>query len=231
MRDRSSEALRRGRATSTGGCRPTRPASCTTPRRATHAGEQIVEIGSFRGRSTIVLASGAPDGVAVVAIDPHAGNDRGPQEIDGLRRRGRRRPRGLHRQPGRRPVSPTGSATCARSATPRTRDVRRRRRRAVRRRRPPLRPGARRHPRLGRAGRARRHDADPRLVLVGRRHAGDRARAAVRSAGSATSAGRGRWPSTAPTSTAVAQPSSPTPRRQLAAAAVVRQEPRSSRCC
>lgn len=50
----------------------------------TTAGEQIVEIGSFRGRSTIVLASAAPDGVAVVAIDPHAGNDRGPQEIEGF---------------------------------------------------------------------------------------------------------------------------------------------------
>ena len=44
----------------------------------------IVEIGSFRGRSTIVLASAAPDGVQIVAIDPHAGNDRGPQEIDGF---------------------------------------------------------------------------------------------------------------------------------------------------
>jgi predicted O-methyltransferase YrrM len=50
----------------------------------TTAGEQIVEIGSFRGRSTIVLASATPDGVAVVAIDPHAGNDRGPQEIEGF---------------------------------------------------------------------------------------------------------------------------------------------------
>ena len=38
----------------------------------------VVEIGSFRGRSTIVLASAAD---AVVAIDPHAGSDRGPQEI------------------------------------------------------------------------------------------------------------------------------------------------------
>jgi predicted O-methyltransferase YrrM len=50
---------------------------------STRPGEQIVEIGSFRGRSTIVLAGAAPDGVEVVAIDPHAGNDRGPQEISG----------------------------------------------------------------------------------------------------------------------------------------------------
>ena len=46
-------------------------------------GDQIVEIGSFRGRSTVILASAAPIGVDVVAIDPHAGNDRGPQEISG----------------------------------------------------------------------------------------------------------------------------------------------------
>ncbi len=51
---------------------------------ACRAGEQIVEIGSFRGRSTIVLASAAVVGVGIVAIDPHAGNDRGPQEIDGF---------------------------------------------------------------------------------------------------------------------------------------------------
>lgn len=50
---------------------------------STRAGDQIVEIGSFQGRSTIVLAHGAPDEVSVVAIDPHAGNDRGPQEIEG----------------------------------------------------------------------------------------------------------------------------------------------------
>ena len=50
---------------------------------ACHSGDQIVEIGSFRGRSTIVLASVAAPGVSVVAIDPHAGNDRGPNELDG----------------------------------------------------------------------------------------------------------------------------------------------------
>jgi predicted O-methyltransferase YrrM len=47
------------------------------------AGGRIVEIGSFQGRSTIVLASAAPDAATVFAIDPHAGNDRGPQEIAG----------------------------------------------------------------------------------------------------------------------------------------------------
>jgi hypothetical protein len=44
-----------------------------------------VEIGSFRGRSTIVLARAAG---AVVAIDPHAGSDRGPQEIEADTARG-----------------------------------------------------------------------------------------------------------------------------------------------
>jgi Methyltransferase domain len=45
-------------------------------------GGRIVEIGSYRGRSAIVLANAA-SGAEVVAIDPHAGNDRGPQEIRG----------------------------------------------------------------------------------------------------------------------------------------------------
>lgn len=45
---------------------------------------RIVEIGSFRGRSMIVLAKAAPQGTELYAIDPHAGNDRGPQEIDGF---------------------------------------------------------------------------------------------------------------------------------------------------
>jgi predicted O-methyltransferase YrrM len=35
------------------------------------AGQAIVEIGSFRGRSTIALAYGAPDGVLVYSVDPH----------------------------------------------------------------------------------------------------------------------------------------------------------------
>ncbi|MEO6988118.1 MAG: class I SAM-dependent methyltransferase [Aquihabitans sp.] len=48
------------------------------------SGGTIVEIGSFRGRSMIVLASAVKPGIDLVAIDPHAGNDRGPQEIEGF---------------------------------------------------------------------------------------------------------------------------------------------------
>jgi predicted O-methyltransferase YrrM len=48
---------------------------------AVQPGGRIVEIGSFRGRSTIVLATARSDGVELVAIDPHGGGDRGPQEI------------------------------------------------------------------------------------------------------------------------------------------------------
>jgi predicted O-methyltransferase YrrM len=47
-------------------------------------GGRVVEIGSFRGRSMIAIGLSAPQGVEIVAIDPHAGNDRGPQEIDGF---------------------------------------------------------------------------------------------------------------------------------------------------
>jgi predicted O-methyltransferase YrrM len=43
----------------------------------------IVEIGSYRGRSTTILALAAAPGVTVIAIDPHAGNDRGPQQWHG----------------------------------------------------------------------------------------------------------------------------------------------------
>ena len=51
--------------------------------RGVRPGRTIVEIGSFRGRSMIVLASAAPEGAELVAIDPHAGNDRGPHEWEG----------------------------------------------------------------------------------------------------------------------------------------------------
>jgi hypothetical protein len=62
---------------------------------------RIVEIGSFRGRSTIVLRRAAAAGVEVVAIDPHGGGDRGPQEISPDAGRGEEdychaRPRAAH---------------------------------------------------------------------------------------------------------------------------------------
>jgi predicted O-methyltransferase YrrM len=56
--------------------------------RALGAGARIVEIGSFRGRSLIVLARSAAPGVEIVSIDPHAGGDRGPQEIEADQARG-----------------------------------------------------------------------------------------------------------------------------------------------
>lgn len=47
------------------------------------AGSSVVEIGSYQGKSTVVLGSAAAPGVTVHAIDPHAGNDRGPGEWHG----------------------------------------------------------------------------------------------------------------------------------------------------
>jgi hypothetical protein len=49
---------------------------------------EIVEIGSCQGRSTIVLGLGAGEGVRVIAIDPHAGNDRGPGQWETSRDQG-----------------------------------------------------------------------------------------------------------------------------------------------
>jgi predicted O-methyltransferase YrrM len=48
--------------------------------RALPVPSRIVEIGSFHGRSTTVLGLAARDGVEIVAIDPHVGSDRGPEE-------------------------------------------------------------------------------------------------------------------------------------------------------
>lgn len=48
----------------------------------------VVEIGSYRGRSTIVLASAAPPNATVVAIDPHGGNDRAPIVVHGTAEEG-----------------------------------------------------------------------------------------------------------------------------------------------
>ena len=46
-------------------------------------GDRIVEIGSYRGRSLSMLATAAAAEVEVIAIHPHAGNDRGPQQWEG----------------------------------------------------------------------------------------------------------------------------------------------------
>lgn len=51
---------------------------------------RIVEIGSYHGRSAIILSSAAKSGVDVYAIDPHGGNDRGPQQIEGAFEEGQR---------------------------------------------------------------------------------------------------------------------------------------------
>ena len=51
-------------------------------------GATVVEIGSFRGRSAVVIASALPPRAQLVAIDPHAGGDRGPQEIESESTRG-----------------------------------------------------------------------------------------------------------------------------------------------
>jgi predicted O-methyltransferase YrrM len=47
------------------------------------AGAVLVEIGSFRGRSAVVLSTAAGEGTTLYAIDPHAGNDRGDLRGEG----------------------------------------------------------------------------------------------------------------------------------------------------
>jgi predicted O-methyltransferase YrrM len=51
-------------------------------------GGRIVEVGSYHGRSTVVLAAAAPAAAEIVAIDPHAGNDRGPRQWTGTAQEG-----------------------------------------------------------------------------------------------------------------------------------------------
>jgi predicted O-methyltransferase YrrM len=63
---------------------------------AVPGGGTIVEIGSYRGRSAIVLARGATEGVRVIAIDPHAGNDRGPRQWESPSSEGEADSRALH---------------------------------------------------------------------------------------------------------------------------------------
>ena len=127
---------------------------------------RVVEIGSFRGRSAIVLAGA---GAEVVCIDPHAGSDRGPQEIAADADRGSADHEAFHANLARagvaervRHVRAFSDAALERGPRPG--------RRPLRRRRAPLRPGARRPRALGRARPPRRPDARARRVVVGRRH-------------------------------------------------------------
>jgi predicted O-methyltransferase YrrM len=56
--------------------------------RSVPPGGRIVEIGSYRGRSAIVMALAGGGSAELVAIDPHAGDDRGPQQIRGTSEEG-----------------------------------------------------------------------------------------------------------------------------------------------
>ena len=161
-------------------------------RRGAPAGA-VVEIGSFRGRSTVVLARAA----GVGRRDRPARRQR-PRAAGDRARRGarRRRPRGVPRQPGggrrRRPRPPRAQAV-RRGARGRRRPVVA----AVRRRRAPLRPGARRP----RATGARRVapggvDARARRVLLDRRDARAVRRLRGLARRGATPGAPGAWPST-----------------------------------
>jgi hypothetical protein len=136
----------------------------------TRAGERIVEIGSYHGRSAIVLASGAPEGVEVITIDPHGGNDRGPQQFEGEFEQGQR-PRDLRRQP--QPGRVLHRIRHIRKASQdATADVRPGRGRVHRRahRYNPARPTSCAGVRRWRPA----APAHPRLLQLGRRHAGHR---------------------------------------------------------
>ena len=69
------------RATSKDGSRGAQAQRLWDAAQAVREDGRIVEIGSFRGRSTIVLGTAAASSTTVIAIDPHGGGDRGPQEL------------------------------------------------------------------------------------------------------------------------------------------------------
>ena len=133
---------------------------------------QIVEIGSYQGRSAIVFGRAAADGVEVVAIDPHAGNDRGPQQIHGeadegqadhevflanlAAGRGGRDASATSACPPRRPTRPSTARSTSSTSTAPTATC------------PPGTTSG-----TGAPGcRDGRHAADPRLVQLGRGHPG-----------------------------------------------------------
>jgi hypothetical protein len=80
-------------------------------------GGQIVEIGSYQGRSTIVLAHGTAENVSVVAVDPHAGNDRGPGEWEGSPEDGRRDHLAFHEHLRSRGVAERVRHVCSSSSS------------------------------------------------------------------------------------------------------------------
>ena len=130
-----------------GQARPLYDAARTAP-----PGGRIVEIGSFRGRSHRRVGQRRRPDVELVAIDPHAGNDRGPQEIEGFDDEAATDHEVFNRNltdagvAGRvthvRAFSDAGPRPGARPHRP-----------ALHRRRPPLRTRPCRHPRLGSPGR------------------------------------------------------------------------------
>ena len=139
------------------------------PRRASRSSRSAASAGAARSCSR----RAAPDGVEVVAIDPHAGNDRGPEEIEGFAAEAADDHEVFLANLAAAGVADRVAHVRAFSdARPREVDgtievlyIDGAHRYA---------PARSRHPRLGRARRRRRHDADPRLVLVGRRDPGDR---------------------------------------------------------
>ncbi len=163
-------------------------------RRAVRAGGRIVEIGSFRGRSMIVLARRSAPGSsswpstrtpATTAAPRRSRASRSrrrsrPRRVQrrtssaaGVARQGPPRPQVLPRGPRRRP---TARSTCSTSTAPTA-----------------SRPALDDIRRWGAQGRARRHAAHPRLVQLDRGHRSALARRAVlRAATSATSVGPSR---------------------------------------
>ena len=85
-------------------------AACSPTPRPGAAGRRDRRDRQLPGRSTIVLAAAAPD-ATVMAIDPHAGNDRGPGEIDGFAVEAAA-DRATFKRNLDGPVSTTASATC-----------------------------------------------------------------------------------------------------------------------
>ena len=97
------------------------------------------------------MASAAADGVTVTAIDPHAGNDRGPQQIHGTADEGQSDHDAFLANLAAAGVSDRVRHVRAFSHDALA-DVPDGPRRPLHRRRPPLRPGPRRHRRVGGQG-------------------------------------------------------------------------------